>query len=803
MVKPATPLHLPPAPVADQRLLSLLKETGRIDSVAAAAVDQALAERHVSAIDALVESGTLSEDDVARAIAEELKLPLVDLRSVPSIDDGVGIVSKSTAEHYGLVPAGLDKGALVVAMANPLDHEALLFIESSSGVRLEPVVATRSQVLGAIERLYKREASLDVLLADVSSSRNLGAVSEIPSSDMAPWDVQAITGEAELPPIVKMVNLILFEALNAHTSDVHVEPGPNLVLIRFRIDGILEEHMQMPKWVQGPIVARLKGMAKLDITEQLLPQEGHLAVRVRDRSIDVRVSSMPTTYGEKIVLRLPDRARGPRRLSELGLSRRDFATLEEVIRRREGVILCAGPTGSGKTTTLYGALQELVSPERDIVTIENAAEYALKGVTSIPIDEKGGLTFAEALRSVLGQDPDVILVGEISDRETAEAAFHAARTGRMVLSTMRANDSITAVTRLLELGIEPETLGSSLLAVAAQRLVRKVCSACAEAAEPSEEARRTLGLPSGGSIRRGHGCSTCRHTGYSGRTACFEVLRVTHAVASLITQGASDGGLRAVAEDEGMSMLLDDARTKILAGITTPSEVLRVIEVDAQNPLCPACHAAIEVSFTVCPFCRNPLHRTCARCGALLKKRWTTCPFCGTDVGTYEQSSLLPEEPARPERALGALEVPRILAVDDDPDVLELLRLTLTRSAPALHAEVASSGADALDKMKESRPHLVVLDLMMPGIDGYEVCRRLRADLSTALIPVIMLTALGDAGSKRLGFLAGTDDYLVKPFERGELLARIFRLLERTYGWTGPQPTERGQDRARGDHTAG
>jgi CheY-like chemotaxis protein len=299
-----------------------------------------------------------------------------------------------------------------------------------------------------------------------------------------------------------------------------------------------------------------------------------------------------------------------------------------------------------------------------------------------------------------------------------------------------------------------------------------------------------MALPAGSVFHAGRGCRACGDSGFSGRTGCYEVLKVSKGIARLIEQRAADTALRALAEDEGMTSLVEDAREKVLAGITTPAEVLRVVEVEQRGPTCPSCHNGIEGNFTVCPYCKNPLRIVCTGCNAVMKKKWTTCPFCGTDVAPPARPASLLPEPTKAEPALGGFDVPRILAVDDDDDVLEVLRLTLTRGKMRFEVEIAHSGEEALAKVKEWQPHLVLLDLMMPGMDGFEVCKRLRADLSTALIPVLMLTALGDSDSKRMAFLSGTDDYVVKPFERLELLARLQRLLERNYGWTGARPAD-------------
>jgi type II secretory ATPase GspE/PulE/Tfp pilus assembly ATPase PilB-like protein len=388
-------------------------------------------------------------------------------------------------------------------------------------------------------------------------------------------------------------------------------------------------------------VARIKIMSKLDITERRLPQDGHLAVRFGDTVVDVRVSSMPTAYGEKLVLRLLDPSQGLRRLIDIGLAARDLETVVRLIDRPEGMILVTGPTGSGKTTTLYAVIQEIVSPEINIMTIENPIEYELPGVSQVPINEKQGLTFATVLRSVLRQDPDVIFVGEIRDRETAEIAFQAAQTGHLVLSTVHTNDTAATVTRLLELGVEPHVLGPSLLAIVAQRLVRKVCSECAEPAPASDEIRDRLGLPAEPPPRRGRGCPACRNTGFVGRTGVYEVLECTKAIEELIGERAPEATIRAVAEDQGMTSILEDSRRKILDGVTTPEEVLRVVELDTKRRLsCPSCHNTIEQNFAVCPYCRTHLRLTCAQCGALLKAKWLACPFCGADAAAEPDATV-------------------------------------------------------------------------------------------------------------------------------------------------------------------
>jgi type IV pilus assembly protein PilB len=678
-------------------------------------------------------------------------------------------------------------------MSNPLDQEAIRHVEFATSHRVKPAVAVRSQVAEAIAHIYKREGAFDALLADVPATSSVELMRQQTEGD-GQKELQSLTREAEQAPIVKMVNLILLEAFNAKASDIHIEPGPNAVVVRYRVNGILEDSLQVPKWVHGPAIARIKVMAKLDITERRVPQDGHLSVRHRDAIVDVRVSSLPTTYGEKVVMRVLDPSIGPRRLADLGFEDGDLETVRRVIQRPEGMILVTGPTGSGKTTTLYAVLQEILSPELNIVTIENPVEYQVKGVSQVEVNEKQGLTFSSVLRSVLRQDPDVILVGEIRDKETAQIAFQAAQTGHLVLSTLHTNDTVATITRLLDLGVEPFVVAPSLLAVVAQRLVRSVCPACAAPAAADDAAAAALGLRDRSRLRRGRGCPACRKSGFAGRIGCYEVLPVTRRIQQLVEQHAAESAIRVAAEQDGMRSLRDDARLKVEKGVTTPDEVVRVVQFESRGPTCPSCAASVEDSFTMCPYCRAQLRLTCGGCGVVLKKEWAACPFCGAQSQPVAappptQVAAAESAPAPESSAVGRIDVPRVLVVDDHDDVRDLVRRAILKSPFPVEVELASNGPEALAKVAARTPHLIVLDVMMPGMDGFEVCRKLRADLKTALIPVLMLTARDDADSKRMGFLAGTDDYVVKPFDRPELIARVQRLLERSYGFA-PGHTE-------------
>jgi type IV pilus assembly protein PilB len=777
---------------AEKRLLQFLVKHGKIDQAKVQAVERAAASQG-SVISAVASLNIMTEEEVAAELSRALRAPLVDLSAVVFDDAAVQLVDQQAAVKLGVVPLRVEGNQLLLAMANPLDLEGIRDLEFATGRRIRSTVALRSSLLEAIEDCYKMPGAIGALLSQIPEAQKVAVVVE----DMKGDDVseQELSREAERAPVIKMVNCIFDGALKNWASDIHVEPGPNLVYVRYRVNGILEEGLQLPKWVQSAIVARIKVMAKLDITKRHIPQDGRLKIRSEERTVDVRVSSLPTSDGEKIVMRVLDPSTALRRLDSVGLTRRHLNALRNAIRKPEGMILVTGPTGSGKTTTLYAVIQEIFSPEINIVTIENPIEYEMKGVNQVEVNVKQGLTFADVLRSTLRQDPDVILVGEIRDRETAEVAFHAAQTGHLVLSTLHTLDTSATVTRLLELGVEHHVLASSLVAVVAQRLVRTVCERCAEPAVVDDDTAKALGLR-GRSAMKGKGCAACRRTGFSGRTGVYEVMEVTKKIQQTIESRSPDSAIRRVARAEGMTTLIEDALAKIEAGRTTPEEVLGSVQVEAHGPTCPQCSNPIEERFAVCPFCRHQLVRTCTTCSEPLKPEWNICPSCGAvpngEEARSESHAVTASAPAtakasssssKPRSAdPGEITRPRILVVDDNEDLRMFIRKGLERVDSSLLFEEASNGLEALQRIEESPPHLILLDLMMPGMDGLEVCKRLRADLQTAFLPIIMLTARDDASSKKLGFLSGTDDYVVKPFDAEELAARVRRLLERTYG---------------------
>ena len=472
-----------------------------------------------------------------------------------------------------IVPVTLTNGTLVVAMADPLDVDGREAVAKATGRRVEVQVGTEEEIREAIEKAYGEDASsMERLVEQVGE--------EGEESSGGDERVERLIGAASEAPIIRLVNFIVARGIERGASDIHLEPYEKALRVRYRIDGILEEVESPPKRLQTAIISRIKIMARLNIAESRLPQDGRVKLRIGGQGIDFRVSTVPTLFGESVVIRILDQSAVPLNLSRLGFPPDTLARFRQMVGVSHGMILVTGPTGSGKTTTLYGALQEIRSAERKIITIEDPVEYQVAGVNQIQVKPQIGLTFASGLRSIVRQDPDVILVGEIRDRETAEIAIHSALTGHLVLSTLHTNDAAGAITRLLEMGVEEYLLPSSLIGVLAQRLVRTICEKCSSPREISpafrEEILKETGFTAEGDLRIGTGCDACGGTGYRGRGGIFELLPVDEAIKDLILARADAGAIRDRAVAGGMVLLREDGWEKTRRGITTIEEVLRV-----------------------------------------------------------------------------------------------------------------------------------------------------------------------------------------------------------------------------------
>ena len=485
------------------------------------------------------------------------------------------------ARNYNLVALESGDGVLKVATCTPLDPHPMDDLAAMIGAEVDAVLAPRQEITSLIARAYRHKADgVDEALDAVSEDGDIGSLAaEIDDSE----DVLDVSNKA---PIIKLVNTILFQALKLRASDVHFQPYPDRMQVRFRIDGILYDMDAIPKRVQDAIISRVKVMGKMDIAERRLPQDGRATIRIGDGEVDVRISSVPTSTGERIVMRLLDKTAKLYRLNEIGLEEKNLEMIRDYLDYNHGIVLVTGPTGSGKTTTLYASMAEIDTTKKNILTIEDPVEYAIGGISQVQVNQKKGLTFASGLRSFLRQDPDVMMVGEIRDLETAEVAIRAALTGHLVFSTVHTNDSASTITRMVDQGVEPYLVASSIVLIIAQRLVRTICPHCKTVVPIDDEwaaKLRKVGMDPealGGQIAHGPGCDECFQSGYAGRTAIYEFLPVNERIRTMVMEGAGASEIKREQVSEGFQTLREDGRKKILQGLTTPDEVLRVTQLD-------------------------------------------------------------------------------------------------------------------------------------------------------------------------------------------------------------------------------
>ena len=533
----------------------------------------------------LAKLGFTSENEMTRFLAEQFRVRVVNLEDHAFDPETLKLVTRDQCEKHRLIPIGRAGATLVVAMANPGDLRAIDDVKFLTGFNVEPVVALEGAIVSAIERYYGEKSTNQY--ADVMASFDEPdvTVAATPRST-PPADVDdPAAREAEEAPIVRLVNAVLVNAIKKRASDIHVEPYERIVRIRYRIDGMLVQEMELPKKLLSAVISRIKIMSNLDIAERRVPQDGRIKIKLsRDKEMDYRVSVLPVLWGEKAVLRLLDKSNLQLDMTKLGFDEGPLADFQWAIHQPWGMVLVTGPTGSGKTTTLYSALSEMNTPGHNISTAEDPVEYNLHGINQVQIRDDVGLSFAAALRSFLRQDPDVIMVGEIRDFETAEIAIKAALTGHSVLSTLHTNDAPATVSRLLNMGIEPFLLTASLNLILAQRLARRICPECKAPSAVEPETLRDLGCTDaqlvGAKVMKGAGCKNCNGTGYRGRVALYEVMRFTESIRELILQGVSTAELKAGAIRGGMITLRMAGIRKVLEGQTTAEEVLRVTMAD-------------------------------------------------------------------------------------------------------------------------------------------------------------------------------------------------------------------------------
>lgn len=713
-----------------QRLIGdLLIREGVVDAEGLTRAETAQAEHPATIGRVLADLGLADERVVASTIAKGLRLEYLE-GDLPAVANPVAaLMPAAFSRKHNVAPLSLEGNRLRLAVTDPLNYSVVQDVEFRSGRKVVPVVVTQTWLEELVARLYPEEQQAYELLGDVNPA---GEVEPARGGEYDLVDPAALAKDTKLPPIVRLINVILSNAAKAGASDVHVEPNETFLQVRQRVDGLLREMLTVPRHLQDQAISRLKIISGMDIAERRKPQDGRCRLRFDGRRIDLRVSTLPTQFGEKVVIRLLNSDKAILPLEELGLSPHNLRALRSFIARPQGMILVTGPTGSGKTSTLYAALNAIKAPTNNIITLEDPIEFQVPGVNQTQINPRAGVTFASGLRSILRQDPNVILVGEIRDQETANIALEAAQTGHLLLSTLHTNDAPGTITRLLDLDVQPFLIASSLIGIVAQRLVRRPCPGCAAPQAPSAEVVERLGgaarLPADGQWVTGRGCEVCDGTGLKGRIAIHEILQLNDETRELIANRATEQALRKAGRRVGLRTLIEDGIDKAAQGLTTLEEVLRVVAVGDMREAIPEAPAATAAA-----------------------------------------------EPAD-QTAIGAGR--RVLVVDDSATIMTVVKYFL--ELEGFEVLSASDGRAGLEIASAQPPDVVVSDVNMPGMSGLEMVKALRLDPRTAGVRVLMLTSESSVDTETEGLAAGADDYILKPVEPRRLAARIKALLMRS-----------------------
>ncbi|PYO67506.1 MAG: type II secretion system protein GspE [Gemmatimonadetes bacterium] len=710
----------------------------------------------------LVAQKIVSDDQILTALSTRFRLKLADVKDVdPSVKEKV---PEQLARRYHVLPLRVTDSFLEVATANPFDLDAEKTLAFATAREIRMQLLAPSKINEKLDELYRPEKALDKMFQQMEGSPEMVQLVEA-----GPEEIAVSEEQASQRPIVRLVDLIISEAILARSSDIHIEPEEGGVAVRYRIDGVLRQQMKIPRQAGLPLISRIKIMSSLDIADRLRPQDGRARVAVNGQPIDLRVSTLPAALGEKVVIRILDSRATVKTLDSLGLSPDEVEGIGRLLENHEGILLVTGPTGSGKTTTLYSCINQIKSEGVNIVTVEDPVEYRMQGIVQVQVQEKAGLTFASALRSILRQDPNVVLVGEIRDRETAQIAVQASLTGHLVLSTLHTNDAANAVTRLVDIGVEAYKIAAALRGVVAQRLMRKLCPTCKEVWMEAPPDRLKPWIPKGTPLYRAAGCPDCAMTGYRGRFSIMEVLTVTPEVESRIAAGEPAERIAKAARRGGMKSLWDSGLAHVLRGESTVDELMRVVDVPQEDVAEPV----------PAPGGRRPS-------SGMPASRGTPAPPAGTFAAPPATSPVEPlaahfdllEEPPRPRVSgpHGELAV-KVLLVDDEDSLRKVMRDLLERDGYSVSE--ARDGVQALDQIDRVGPDIIVLDLNLPGLDGYGVLSHLRSRPATASIPVIVLTAKGDEDNEVRVFELGADDFLTKPFRARALSARLEAVLGR------------------------
>jgi type II secretory ATPase GspE/PulE/Tfp pilus assembly ATPase PilB-like protein len=580
--------------------------------------------------DILVEQGLLPDVEVSQFLAGHLRLPYVDVSGLTFSTEQLNLVPEVLARRHLALPLRREGKRLELVMADPQDLEATRDLAFATGCRIEPRLGSPGQLRDAIERAYTRHLEgAGALLAAGAELSGGDSIFSVLGREASELDAKGVDA-----PVIQLLNLIMRKAIQMGASDIHIEPGHPEGTVRFRLDGLLHDQLQVPSNLHPALVSRLKILGRMDIAERRMPQDGSVRVKLEGREADLRLSTIPLRGGEKAVIRILDASQGGFELDGIGFLPKDLRQVEGLIRRHMGMVIMTGPTGSGKTTTLYSMLNRIKNRDINIVTVEDPIEYNYPGLNQMQVHSEIDLTFSRGLRAILRQDPDVILVGEIRDAETAEIACRAALTGHLVFTTQHTNDAPSSITRLVDIGVPRYLVASVLIGVISQRLVRRVCPSCQVAMQPDDESIAALGLApaalEGGDFRVGLGCSRCHDLGYRGRLGVFETLVMDSRIRDLVLRGASEEDIRLAAQEAGMRTILEDGLAKAKTGQTTLEELWRVLEVgEFAAKGCPGCGRLLNHEYHFCPYCQTPQRRMCSACGRTLHQGWKACAYCG------------------------------------------------------------------------------------------------------------------------------------------------------------------------------
>ena len=722
-----------------------------------AALRQEVAPAPVSLWETAVQRRMVTDDQVLSAIAARFRLPVADLSQVDA--RVTGVIPEQLARRFTVVPVGQTDSYLEVATANPFDIDAEKMLAFATGREVRMLLASPGRLRAKLDEIYRSgEEIVSRLLAGIDEEMEVKELSEDETE-------YATAEEASQRPIIRLVDMMLADGVVSRASDIHVEPIEGGVIVRYRIDGVLRQVMKVPRNAGLPLISRIKIMSGLDIADRLRPQDGRARVSVNGEAVDLRVSTLPASLGEKVVIRILSQRTTVLNLESLGMHPDEQEAVKRLLTHKEGIILVTGPTGSGKTTTLYSALSLVQNEGVNIVTVEDPVEYRLgQNIVQVQVHDKAGLTFASALRSILRQDPDVVLVGEIRDKETAQIALQASLTGHLVLSTLHTNDAPNVVTRLVDMGMEPYKIASALRGVVAQRLMRRLCKACFEPREAPVPEQLARFIPPGAKLLRAVGCPECATTGYRGRFSIMEVLTMNSELERRIGQGSTADLIAEAARANGMRSLFDSGLRHVLAGDSTLEELLRVADVP------------VEEEPRRAP---GPRARTAAPPAAAAAAPPAPAKTDSSLALDFAEELELVDDPsngaapAAAARGAGTC----VLLVEDEEQLRRVMKDLLEREGYTV-AE-ARDGVQALDQVDRFAPDVIILDLNLPGIDGYNVLTQLRSRPATRAIPVVVLTAKGDEDNEVRVFELGADDFITKPFRAKALSARLEAVLGR------------------------